>query len=219
MTKNNNDDSCDNQSSTSSSLSESCDGINVNVFREMSIPPENESLAYKVCMDKPNFNIINQYFSSILEARTINLPNAITLTSNHRFEIIIRIKRQILSCKQGFEIPIDIISDDNRVRYFENGRAMVKLNSSSGIYSLNPILIVNNRFPGYVEFIIRIRNLEMDAIDLCSIDYSFIFDTFKLNTLYTGCCKEHKRKHKCRRPDSVIKLETETAIVITTVPI
>lgn len=74
-------------------------------------------------------------------------------------------------------------------------------------------LSVLNTFPGYVEFIIILRP-DINIVDICSIDYSINFDTFKLKTLYSNFCKERKRKHKCGCPDDVIKLETETFLEI-----
>lgn len=206
----------DSENHNDSDSSSSCDGAQVQMFRELTVPPVDGTLMYKVHMEKPNFTIKNGYFSSILETRTLNLPNPITLTSDNEIGIIIRIPRQILRCKYGFEIPVNDQSVRPPITYFNNATGALKYNSSNKIITIPAGVIVNNDSPGYVEFGISKSGNDPgeNYFDLCSIDYSIIFDAFKLKTLYSGCCKERKCKHKCRRPDDVIKLETETIFSI-----
>ena len=176
-------------------------------------------------MDKPNFNIVDKYFSAIPGIYDFDLPNSISITENQLLTIVIRIPRQILKCKYGFEIPITSSQRaraiPNRVGPFSNEVAAIKIKSSNGIDTFTSNFLeessldfqVNNSAPGYVEFRLRF-DPESNYIDICSLSYSISFDTFKLNTLYSGCCTDHKRKHKCRHPDDRIKLDVETFLVL-----
>ncbi len=222
MAKNNNrsvsnDDSCSSYSNDSS-----CSDAEAFLFREIIRPPvPGDGASYKVCMDKPNFNIVNNYFSPISGHYTFHLPNSVSLFAGDAVNIKLRIPRQMLKCKYGFEIPMD----SGATTYFNNLMGVFKLNAANEIDTKVLTVInnngcyisVNNQSPGWIEFLLTYMTQNNDEyIDICSIAYSISFDSIKLKSLYGSCCKEKKCKHKCRKPNDVIKLEADTVFEIVT---
>ena len=183
------------------------------MYRELIVPPIDGTLSYKVCMDKQNFKIANGFFSPVPGIYTFDLPNSISLIqgTNSGFVIKIRIPRQMLTCKYGYEIPMD---GTNTIQ-FKNPAAGLKITSSSGIVTFNantPFVgfQINNSLPSIVEFFLGFAIEDLPSlIDICSISYNVSFDSVKLKSIYTSC-KEHKNKHKCRHADEKFKLKTET---------
>lgn len=219
MTKNDN-----NNYSKASDDSSSCSDAEVDMYREISFPPNGAvgDLTYKIHMDVPDFNIINNYFTAIPGMYDINLPNAITVANtsvNRTVVFTIRIPRQTLQCKYGFDIPVDTVQD----QYFTNPRISLMVKSSNRINTFisgDPeiLQLINNQIPAYVEIIFAFLPQFGDTyVDVCSFSYSISFDAFKLKTLYIDCCEhKHKRKHKCRHPDDRIKLNIETVLQLST---
>jgi len=220
MAENNENENRDNESSRYSDDS----NADAYLFREIIRPPvPGDRLSYKVCMDKPNFQIIDKYFSAIPGLYTYHLPNSVSLFPGDHFDIKIRIQRELLKCKSGYMIPIDIQTGHGGIAYFNNLVGVLKVNASNVIDtelldSAPPNTIqVNNLLPDMVVFLLTYIATET-LIDICSISYSISFDSIKLTTLYSDCCKKYEKCKcsKCRRPSDTIKIHAETIFEITT---
>lgn len=181
-------------------------------------PIPGDTTSYNVSMDKPYFNIFNKYFSPVPGYYVFDLPNSISLFPDDIINIKIRLPRQMLKCKYGLQIPIGSMYFDNLVSGFKiNAENRIDTEVLTVVNDNGSYIVVNNQFPAWIEFDL-IYQIDTEYTNIHSITYSIGFDSFKLESVYGGCCKDRKCKckYKCRRPDDVIKLEVDTVFQITT---
>ena len=141
-------------------------------------PIVNGTHAYEADFDRPKFFVNNHYLTPVKQCYNYNLPNPVSLNTNHTLTIKVKIPKQILGNKYGYELE-----NFNNV---SNLMVSLRLKSSDGCRDIDNVTTNINEFCGW--YILELEYIpQNDICNLCNISYSLCFDPLKLKTLYAIC--------------------------------
>ena len=155
--------------------------------------------AYDVDFEKPNFFVNNHWLTPVKSCYSLQLSNPVSLESGDKLRIKIKVPKQILGQKYGYELE----GLESHAM-----TASLRLKSSDGVRDVDStddeLVITKEAFCGW--FIITLTyHASTDVCNLCNIGYSLCFQPLKLKTLYGVCDGDD---------NEIVKFDSETCVEI-----
>lgn len=172
--------------------------------QNISRPSNGKSSVYDINFEKPCFFVNNHYISPILKCYSVRLPNPVSLISNDKISVKIKIPTNIFGEKYGYSL--EKLSNDISTTI----KGSIRLKSSNGCdnhelaYNTEDKRITITDYCGWIIIDLS-YTLEKEICNLCEISYSFCFDPVKIKVLY-GVCKDHDEEN--------IEFPIETCLVL-----
>ena len=157
--------------------------IKINNDNNIIMPSPGKINSYSIPIESPSFFIKNHYLIPLEKNYKINLPNPITIPKNNAIHIDIKIPKQLFTSQTNYEI-INFDKVVNNLYSSLNFKASNLDLSTNIIYEPDNIfnqLIVYEYCGWYI--IKLVYNNNDDLCNLCNINYSLCFDSFKLKVI------------------------------------
>lgn len=159
----------------------------INNDQYITMPAAGQINSYDINFVKPCFFINNHYLTPLLKSYNVILQNPISLENNDKFIIKIKVPKNVIGKKYGYDLQNLYDNIDSL-----NLKVSMRLKSSDGYYNINSgnnneqgFLNINlSDHCGWLVFNILYGVNQEKICNLCEISYSLSFDPINIKLLY-----------------------------------